>query len=167
MSRVRHALCIFALRSSSIVNFSCVVSSCRSRPTPSALAASSIHVVQGLDVVYLHLHIQVEPGVPPRSSFRALWVASPRSRHRSLLLELRRLPFPTPHILQCVVLESKLLSALVSPRVPPWMESLVVHCSSTLARSIPLVVAVFSVLHFFLMLTRTINNGVPRSARNT
>ena len=164
MSRVRHALCIFALCSSSIVNFSCVVSSCRSRPTP-----CSIHVVQGLDVENLHLHIQVEPGVPSSggSSFRALRVASPRSRHRSLLLELRRLPFPTPHILQCVVLETKLLSALVSPRVPPWMESLVVHCSSTLARSIPLVVAVFSVLHFFLMLTRTINHGVPRSARNT
>ena len=65
MSRLRLALCIFAspLRlwfvgsvkladrdvvffcSSSILNFSCVVSSRRSRPTPFALAVSSVHVV--------------------------------------------------------------------------------------------------------------------------
>ena len=103
-----------------------------------------IHNLQGLDVVYLHLHIQLEPGVPSSggSSFRALWVVSPRSRHRPLILDLHRLPFPTPHILQCVVLESQMLSALVSPRVPPWMETLVVHCSSALARAIPLVVVV-------------------------
>ena len=59
------------------------------------------------------------------------------------------------HTLCSVILESQIISALFSPRVPPWMETLVVHCSSALPRSIPLVVAVFSVLHFFLMLTRT------------
>ena len=109
----------------------------------------------GLDVVVTC--IATQPGVSSSggSSWRALWVASPRSRHRPLLLDLRRLSFPTPHILQCVVLESQLLSVLVSPRVPPWMETLVVHCSSALARSVPLVIAVFSVLHFFLMLTFT------------
>ena len=36
-----------------------------------------------------------------RSSFRVLWVVSPRSRHRPLLLDLCRLSFPTPHIMQC------------------------------------------------------------------
>ena len=85
MSRVRHALCTFAfpfhllfieslkladrdvvsLCSSSIINFSCVVSSCRSRPTRSALAASSVHVVcRDWIVVFLHLHIQVGTRCP-------------------------------------------------------------------------------------------------------
>ena len=109
--------CLFVQISSDSLRACCQLSSCG---------------LQGLDVVYLHLHIQVEPGVPSSggSSFRALWVVSPRSRHRPLLLDLRRLSLPTPHILQCVVLESQMLSALVSPRVPPWMETLVVHCSS-------------------------------------
>ena len=45
----------------------------------------------------MHLHMQLETGVPSSggSSFQALSVASPRSRHRPRLLDLRRLSFPT------------------------------------------------------------------------
>ena len=122
---------------------------------PSRLLSARFMLPAGLGVVVTC--IATQPGVPSSggSSLRALWVASPRSRHRILLLDLRRLSLPTPHVLQCVILESQLLSVLDSPRVPPCLKTIVVHCSGALARSVPLVVAVFSVIHFFLMLTFT------------
>ena len=134
---------------------------------PSRLLSARFMLSAGLDVAVTC--IATQPGVPSSggSSLRALWVASPRSRHRPLLLDLRRLSFPTPHILQCVVLELNCFlcwSLLVF--VLGWKPSLFIARARWLDLSLWwLLCSLSSTSSSYLRLR--IDHGVPRAARNT